>query len=333
VKYINLQILRGFSAVSIVLFHISSYTNIPIFGIAFSGAVFIFFGISGFLMASMVDTNYPNFLPMRFVRIYPAFWLAIIVTIICKLIFFGSIPPYNILACMSLLPVGNITYPLGIEWTLIYEVFFYFVCALFTFQSTREYFVWFITLWTAIVIAAIYNGFNTPMLPTLWTIFFAYYNLFFIAGAISYFVIKNKILLNHIYCIFLLFLLGAVTIPIFYYANIGKVTILFLALGIGAIIYSTILSDRYLNTSNKTFKFFEKLGDNSYGLYLIHVPIITITVSIWLNIFKMPCVSLQAAILILILTFSIGWYFGEIDARLHPILKKKLTQILDNTKV
>lgn len=76
----SLQILRGIAALMVVIYHVKGYTNIvgnypdnlfnyipQIFGL---GAP-LFFCISGYVMAMLIESSYPNFLYKRFMRIYP----------------------------------------------------------------------------------------------------------------------------------------------------------------------------------------------------------------------------------------------------------------------
>lgn len=84
-------ILRFILAISVVLFHSS-----PIFGFAFVGgqtAVQAFYIISGFYMTLILtekyvgaNKSYKLFITNRFLRLYPIYWLVLIITIIYALV-------------------------------------------------------------------------------------------------------------------------------------------------------------------------------------------------------------------------------------------------------
>ncbi|HEY8966442.1 MAG TPA: acyltransferase [Candidatus Methylacidiphilales bacterium] len=148
-----LQVLRGLSALAIVLFHLGVYYDHGAFlggtprfftNFASHGALGIdcFFCLSGFLMAWVhgADLGRPEratrFVLRRFVRIYPAY----VVLVAAKVIYYtatdwGSspVPPLSrVLNSLFLLPLAEGSYyelVVKVAWTLTYEVFFY---ALFT---------------------------------------------------------------------------------------------------------------------------------------------------------------------------------------------------------
>jgi exopolysaccharide production protein ExoZ len=87
-------------------------------------------------MAWLVDSDSDRFLSRRLVRIYPTYWLAVALTLIGKVALFGTVAIPGLVGAvgaLSLLPfAGKVSYVLSVEWTLVYEVFFYAVCAPFT---------------------------------------------------------------------------------------------------------------------------------------------------------------------------------------------------------
>ena len=137
----TLQYLRAVAALSVVLYHASYYTEVfthdhsflPVFGGGFGAfGVFVFFALSGHLMAlqAMRMAGRPAlFMVHRLVRIYPIFWIICIIRIIAAVAF--RTPLQFDPLVMMLSPVGERDYPLGVEWTLVYEVAFYIlVCAI-----------------------------------------------------------------------------------------------------------------------------------------------------------------------------------------------------------
>ncbi|RIY01317.1 acyltransferase [Aureimonas flava] len=127
----NLQWLRAVAALFVVLFHASQYMILEfgdhrftdIFGQRFGIlGVAIFFAISGALMADILKTTpAPQFLIHRILRIYPMLLIASLVLPVALLGDAGID-----LRALSLVAIGqNGNYRLAVEWTLVFELFFY----------------------------------------------------------------------------------------------------------------------------------------------------------------------------------------------------------------
>lgn len=88
--------------------------------------VVLFFAISGFLMAQLARaSDAETFLVHRIARIYPVFLIAVAIWLPLRPLV-GDRALVNWLT-LTLAPVGYRDYPLGIEWTLVYETSFYVV--------------------------------------------------------------------------------------------------------------------------------------------------------------------------------------------------------------
>ena len=142
-RYNNIQVLRLVAAVGVVVIHLSLYAERE-FGVTGPGwkllqlpglapaIVPLFFAVSGFVLTHVLQSTPPaRFLLHRAVRLYPGYWLAMgAVTAGCA---FGVWPgPYLSFAepnpaveTVLLTPPTDVRlgqYPLVVEWTLIYEV-------------------------------------------------------------------------------------------------------------------------------------------------------------------------------------------------------------------
>ena len=150
-RYYLIQCLRLFAASFVVVFHSVFYVSthggqLPRYAAYYFGelsqlGILIFFAISGFVITSSVQRRTSgDFIWLRFLRIYPGFWLAVgIVVALNALVFGGFAWNRGTIFGLTLLPLGDVPRPLGsIEWTLVYEVFFYALVALmWTFRSNR----------------------------------------------------------------------------------------------------------------------------------------------------------------------------------------------------
>ncbi|MGP9845910.1 acyltransferase family protein [Brachybacterium sp. 107] len=136
--------LRLLAAVSVVAFHylyngihngkVDSIDHEPVTGVAQYGylGVNFFFMISGYVIfASARGKTAKQFAVGRALRLYPAFWVALIITAVFTLILGGDTMTVNLpqfLANLTIVP-KLLDQPVvdGVYWTLLYEVQFYFL--------------------------------------------------------------------------------------------------------------------------------------------------------------------------------------------------------------
>ena len=135
----NLQIVqfyRGIAVLLVVLFHGSEFISaryhlVPIgdtLKTGFSG-VFLFFVISGFIIltAHYRDGGQPGrigyYLERRFIRIYPFYWLVLMVWGGWR-VFTNKLGIHE-LGLNALLFEGNPSLIIPVSWTLRYEIIFY----------------------------------------------------------------------------------------------------------------------------------------------------------------------------------------------------------------
>jgi peptidoglycan/LPS O-acetylase OafA/YrhL len=150
----SIQALRAIAALGVVFYHFQAHNSpaerfYPFYKtILHVAGAFGFFGIALFFVISgfvMVVTSWDSFggagaslafLQRRIVRIYPAYWLALLPV---SAVFFINARELmaahahehvNLLASLFLLPSGNDVMLLGVSWTLVWEMIFYIVFAL-----------------------------------------------------------------------------------------------------------------------------------------------------------------------------------------------------------
>ena len=140
---IGIQILRGIAA-ALVVFHHSFEESLaisdkmaPEWLIALgAGGVDIFFVISGFIIYSVTygrDPRNPEpapvFLLKRFIRIFPLYWICLFATLALWLsgYFYRSlhIDAHILGSSVFLLPSSKLI--IGVAWTLVYEMYFYYL--------------------------------------------------------------------------------------------------------------------------------------------------------------------------------------------------------------
>ena len=143
-RLLTLQVTRGAAANLVVLSHLSiieaKYTGgqlLPTFSLSGIAGVDIFFVLSGFIMVVMAGKGIGafQFLWRRAARIYPPYWVVSLLVLAASLVepaWVNSSTQGPISLWRSFLLVPSTTLPLlAVGWTLIHEVYFYLVFAIF----------------------------------------------------------------------------------------------------------------------------------------------------------------------------------------------------------
>ncbi len=263
------------AALSVATYHISYYIldryDYPSFFEVFDGkfglmGVAIFFAISGTLMADLIHRSTPTvFLAHRLVRIYPLF---IMVFLTVALLRTGELSAD--VRAMSLTLVGTRVKPeLNIEWTLVLEVFFYVALFLLAAFKGGRYIVplalcWLILIVAATIIEPVQMG--STLSPTLLQALFLPGNAAFAGGLLIPAILRRWRVEPSLAVV--AFGLGAVTmsVDLAWGRIVGSVAAVILV----AMVYG-VSSPRQRRGSIGWA--FERLGDYSYALYLIHVPV------------------------------------------------------------
>lgn len=323
-RNMSLQALRGAAASSVMIYHAAHFTAIKTgaawLELVFSGrlgyyGVLVFFVLSGFLMESAVRRyDARTFLMHRFARLYPTYWLVFLGLFLVQSIRLGTweTVPWR---ALTLLPLGEMIRPLHVEWTLLYEVFFYAVCALLCLW--RRVHLITLLLWLAVVAYAVFmrNQFGTAMQPTLIQIPFSAWNVGFICGSLAGFANRSLRVPEPgtlWLCGFALVLLSELTNP-------G--TQLFLAgPGVACVVVALARMPRDESVRaglGKRMLFL--LGEYSYGLYLAH------SLSIQIALQYIPDSRLAEPVAVFAgmigVGLSVGILTGILDVRLYRFLK------------
>jgi exopolysaccharide production protein ExoZ len=168
---IGIQILRGIAATLVVLHHsleeslaVSPHI-LPNWVISFGASgVDIFFVISGFIIYSVTygqqsrtQESAISFLIKRFIRIFPLYWICLFVTLALwgSGVFYRNLPvDGNIFTCsLFLLPCDKLI--VYVSWTLVYELYFYYLFAItLWFRNARAS----ILATTLIIVSGIFVG-------------------------------------------------------------------------------------------------------------------------------------------------------------------------------
>lgn len=285
----GIQMLRAFAALAVCVAHLHAveaklggpilFGNWALVGF---GGVDLFFVISGFVMVWVTRESHTNikqigrFWALRLLRIYPLWWLVLgaifaVYLVRPEWVYQSHASNPNILTSFLLIPDKDL--PLhAVGWTLIHELWFYFVFGILLFFPRRILPI-LLAVWVAIIVAALAMGYS-PIDPWLK-------------------LIRHPLTLEFIMGAFVGIMAKANKFP----ASSALVTISSILLVVSIATIFANAQDFFGHEFNRVVKFgipcalliwgivglekkgyrapkpFCALGDWSYALYLIHVPV------------------------------------------------------------
>lgn len=278
-----LNVLRGVSALLIVLYHytvqydksighVVPYTFTVPWGCY---AVYTFFMLSGFLTvyACKENTTASGFIKKRIFRLYPMFWICMVVTTLYMFLIIPERLPslkqflVNLTMMPSLLGFDAID---GVYWTLVKELFFYIGFALILrlglikYGKTGWLWSWLgISLFSAIYT---YGPIHFPLRGGVSLLLMPEYIYAFLAGCSVYYYNASKDLKNKIawlgymmVCIALCFCMKSGEIALFFTVSLGML-----------IACSQKKLNEWVYPANKVFTPILIVSEISYVLYLTH---------------------------------------------------------------
>jgi exopolysaccharide production protein ExoZ len=289
-KLTSIQSLRGFAALAVCLAHLhaveSKFGGAPLLGnwaISGFGGVDLFFVISGFVMVwvTRAEQGQPSALPAfwlaRFLRIYPLWWLvlsAIVAVWMVKpaWVYASHLTDPDILRSYLLFPAKEL--PLhAVGWTLIHEVWFYVVFGLLLLAPARLLPA-LLVIWAALVALAAL-AFPAPHDPILALIRHPL-TLEFILGAVIGLCASKGIfpaprLMLQFGCITLLLCVISIRGNPAAAFEVEWTRIWLFGLPACLIIWGWVGLEQ--QSGRTTSRWSQALGNWSYALYLIHVPV------------------------------------------------------------
>ncbi len=286
----DLQILRGASVLLVFLYHL----KIPGFQNGFLG-VDIFFVLSGFLMATLVDKASPfEFYARRLKRLLPAYFVVAIVTSVAVIVLTSPVESNQHLDRFFFSLVGLINFAFWAEnsyfnftsfkpllnfWSLAVELQFYLLAPfLLPFLHKRKFLLGLVilgSLLSSMLLITISPKTSFFMLPTrLWEFLFGACVAWF---GVTKHINKFENLLLSVAVSLLLAVVFVYPLPqdsLSIFTGHPSLAALLVVLSTTAII--SIGLDKIISTEASLSKIFIKLGDYSYSIYLVHFPIIVL---------------------------------------------------------
>jgi len=279
---------RGIAALLVLLFHTSGITAayfheqnaLTLFFEFGRAGVEFFFVLSGFIMYMVHNKDFSNqgrlqsYFFKRIIRIYPIY---ILITLVITPIFFLSgsygesyhrelIP---LIKSLLLIPQSDLPH-LGVGWSLVHEVMFYIIFALFIINKkagTTICFFWAIAIIIFYVLTA--PNFDGGGEGYFWKILFSRYNMLFICGMIVAYVLVNHSVKDR-YAILafitgnVLFLISGMILG----QQETEIATVFFGLSSCLILFACY--NTFLEQKIKNIRILEHLGKASYSIYLTH---------------------------------------------------------------
>ena len=289
----QIDLFRFIAAISVLLFHYTfrgfASDNMSILDFPELGKIFrygylgvdLFFIISGFvIILSIEKSNLSKFIQSRIIRLYPAYWFCLTITFL-TMVFFGhpyysaTVPQYmvNLTMFQRFLGIEHID---GVYWTLLVEMKFYFLIALYLIiRSQKNISIdYFIYTWLAVSLLPLIIDFEASLpLRAIYFILGLNFSHYFIAGMLFYKIhtTGNKpFYLTGLALSLVLAVINGIKYLDLQYVylkvHLSPVVVSAVIVAIFAMMY--MVSAGWLNRANSPS--FLKIGVLTYPLYLIH---------------------------------------------------------------
>lgn len=292
----NIQALRAVAALLVVLIHFHGaekeyagagqiLARAP--DLAFS-AIDLFFLFSGFVLArgSMGQSaswrDGGKFLVKRALRVYPVYWLVMglfLLLFVGNWLVFGEpVRAPNLLADLLLVPTGERTF-LVVSWTLSHEIYFYLMFGVLL-MFGRAWLLPLLAAWGAVVLLAGLAGWG--QVAPLWGVIFHPLTYDFLAGClVSYLVYGGVQRYGRLAFGAGLVWFGAVAVFRAWFGGVAMAQEaegwnIWLSYGAPATLVLYGVAVMEITKGLRAPRWLVLIGDRSYTLYLIHVPVIMV---------------------------------------------------------
>ena len=326
--------LRALAALSVVVAHalstgaairgtpIEQVMTVPFGAIG----VLIFFVISGYVIGLTRRSPPWEFAIRRMIRIYPPFWIACIVAFVGIKASGGDAHFYKSdWRMLSLIPTTRLNGTLGIPyWTLLFEVAFYAAaCVVFSLKLGDRTLSLVALVWIGAILLSLGHFAAHP--PELVGAFLLLspYSMFFAVGLLVCLNEQSLLRANAGLLVIAVFLLASLAeaispLPPLHLLAPSSANLL-LATGIGLIVH---LMSRIQFAPRVVLA----LGNSSYGLYLLHIPVMYVLLplvrgTVLAEFYYLPYIVMFAVPL------AIGVAFGLIEFRMHAWLLARMCSV------
>ena len=334
-RQLNLiQFSRAIVPLFVMLFHANSmmifYFHYNLLGFtigAKSGGVYYFFALSGFMLYYLYHKEFGNskkiksFFYSRFIRIYPIYWILTLCVLPIYFVFpmMGHGYERDISTIItSLLLFHSKKEPLlGVAWSLVHTVYFYFIFSL-VFLNNKKISKLLICTWAAISFAFCTNLLSSS--NSLVSFLFNFNNLIFLSGVTCAYVV-SKMKINY-YLSLLCIFIGILGFPLSWFNTQYKFIDMSLQFttGLSSVLLILGISAIDLQKDIKMPRIAKYLGDASLSIYLTHYTSMSVISKILRSILFLSFNKLLISLILLILPMIIGCIVYSLIEK--PIIQK-----------
>jgi len=302
VKIQNIQALRGIAVLLVVFFHMRTieikYAQfdliLPDFLMIGMSGVDLFFVISGFVMVVVTRGSFQSneaikkFMYHRVTRIYPLYWIyssLILCVYLIQPTLVNSAQGNQVNIIFSYLLLPQDLLPLiNVGWTLIHEMYFYFIFA-FLLLLPRGRFLFGLIIWGGYIVVV--NNYYGPSSNSFVDVYTHPLTLEFISGCLIGIMYFNRPLFGHAkFCALLAFSSWFLA---YYYTHelSGDITpdgwVRIFVYGVPAAL--TLYAALLLEIKDEILMpvWLRSIGDASYSIYLSHVIVLSVVGRIWFS--------------------------------------------------
>ena len=296
----------------------------------------LFFMISGFvILMSVQNKTISGFVKSRFLRLYPAYWICLLISFF-SILQFGD--PYLTVSFFDL--ISNFTmfngffklpYIDGAYWSLLVEMKFYILILFFIFLKDKYNFKvdYFITLYILLSLISMISDVQSHKLHTIINYFLTFkYSSFFISGMIFYMIYKVGTKYKYVIQLLICYLMSifwslkeASKIENVYNITFSESTTIIYISAFYFVMF--LISTGKLEVLNR--KVFLKFGVMTYPLYLLHQNIGYII----LNKFSDYINKYLLLVLLLVFVFALANFISN---KLEPKFYKLLRSVIESKK-
>jgi exopolysaccharide production protein ExoZ len=348
-KLDSLEAGRCFAVLLVVLAHATPdsknfYNHLAFDGLFSFGhsGVDYFFVLSGFIMYFIhsgdigIRERAWSFAAKRICRIYPIYWIITGALIFLYILLPGlskdgsNLSIFYIIKSLLLLPIDS-SFPalnhlplLGVAWSLVFEMFFYFLFFILILKRSAGMALLF--FWGVAITLRI----TTDLIPmdTVFSLhfFLHYHNLEFIYGVLIGIFVKKFLNKSHKILLLpgILIFFGAGAIELFSGGYFSTVSVgMFYGLSSGLLILGCCSLERFSKFT--TPNFLVELGAASYSIYLTHVPMLSLLNRGVQHFSLTSFINPNIVFLMIVATCMVaGWLFYKVfDLPIQKYLKRR----------
>lgn len=303
-KLNSIQVLRGIAALYVTIYHLKDVMpeGAPfrkefefMFGSGPAG-VGLFFVISGFIMVFITRNtvlsgrNILRFIAKRLIRIWPAY---AVITLGYCLLHSRLTPnpewPSELLRSLLFVPLSNIPPPfygyavLNVGWSLNYEIYFYFLIAISMLFSRLRWYAFFLMITVTLVGIPTYYGVFTWKADKMQDLGSPYLNMVtnpiiwnFVCGVFLGLAYYHRVLHERIRAFLSLTMVAPALLSLALWQFLSGFLGGFgpFEWGLGSVAVFAVFVFHYQERIQNFPTWLVRLGDMSFSIYLLHVPIV-----------------------------------------------------------